>query len=119
MTPVVIFLSLFAAVIALALFQQRQQRAHESFIDGYTLPAGIRQKVHKRYTHLTEAQPVPCAASARWGTSTPRHSVASERSARHTLRARSFRLVLPYRSSFGFRLLSRWPAVPVHVTPAT
>ena len=55
-TPVAIFLTLFAAVIGLALIQHRTRRAHESFIDEYAFPAGIRQKVQKRYPHLTEAQ---------------------------------------------------------------
>ena len=55
-TPVAIFLTLFAAVIGLALIQHRTRRAHESFIDNYAFPAGIRLKVHKRYPHLTEAQ---------------------------------------------------------------
>lgn len=54
--PVIIFLSLFAAMIALAFAQHRHRRAHESFIDDYTFPPGVRQKVHKRYPHLTEAQ---------------------------------------------------------------
>ena len=56
LTPVAIFLTLFAAVIGLALIQHRTRRAHESFIDEYAFPPGIRQKVHKRYPHLTEAQ---------------------------------------------------------------
>ena len=55
MTPVVTLLGLFAAIIALAFFQRRHRRGHESFIDEYAFPAGIRQKVHKRYPHLTEA----------------------------------------------------------------
>ena len=53
---VTIFLTLFAAMIVLALIQHRTRRAHEAFIDDYEFPPGVRQKVHKHYPHLTEAQ---------------------------------------------------------------
>lgn len=56
MTPFVIGISLFAAIVTLALVQHRYRRERESFIDDYTFPPGIRHKVHKRYPHLTEAQ---------------------------------------------------------------
>lgn len=59
MSPVqaaTIFLTLFAAMIALALIQHRIRRARETFIDDYTFPPGVRQKVHKHYPHLTETQ---------------------------------------------------------------
>ena len=39
-TPVAIFLTLFAAVIWLALIQHRTRRAHESFIDEYVCGGG-------------------------------------------------------------------------------
>lgn len=54
--PVIIFLALFTAVIVLALIQHRYRRSHESFIDNYAFPPGVRQKVHKHYPHLSEAQ---------------------------------------------------------------
>ena len=56
------FLILIVAVLALAVFvaamaiSNSRRKARESFIDGYTFPAGIRDKVHKKYPHLTPTQ---------------------------------------------------------------
>ncbi len=56
MTPVLIFLSGFAALVAIALLRHRLRRSREAFIDSYAFPPAIRLKVHKRYPHLAEPE---------------------------------------------------------------
>ena len=58
MTPAIIvlaFVSAFAAMIGAAIWQHRGRTGRESFIDSYAFPPGVRQKVRKRYPHLTES----------------------------------------------------------------
>jgi hypothetical protein len=48
------FISIFAAIIGAAIWQHGARTGHQSFIDSYAFPPGVRQRVHKRYPHLTE-----------------------------------------------------------------
>ena len=56
------FLILAVVVLAFAVFfaamalSNSRRKARESFIDGYAFPPGIRDKVHKKYPHLTPSQ---------------------------------------------------------------
>jgi hypothetical protein len=56
MTPLLIFLAVAATLIALAVLNQRRRSSRESFVDSYEFPSGVRQRVRKRYPHLTDAQ---------------------------------------------------------------
>jgi hypothetical protein len=55
-TPFLIFLAVAAALIALAILQRQRRSRRETYIDSYEFPQGVRQRVRKRYPHLTEAQ---------------------------------------------------------------
>jgi hypothetical protein len=59
MTPPLFILLGLAAIAGLALLAagaNRKRRAREQFIDDYAFPPGIRQRVRKRYPHLTDDQ---------------------------------------------------------------
>ena len=45
-----------AAVVLLGLADSRRRRAREGFIESYRFPPGVRQRVGKRYPHLSEEQ---------------------------------------------------------------
>jgi hypothetical protein len=53
-TPFIIGLAV-AGAIALAAIVQQRRRSRAGFIDGYEFPRGIRERVRKRYPHLTDA----------------------------------------------------------------
>lgn len=46
----------FVAIATLAIVLYRRRAARSAFIDGYAFPHGIRERVHKRYPHLSEEQ---------------------------------------------------------------
>jgi hypothetical protein len=54
-TPLFIALAAIAALVLAAIVRQRRRRARESFIDDYAFPRGIRERVRRRYPHLSEA----------------------------------------------------------------
>jgi len=51
---IVAMAAIAAAVIALGLAHQHIRRSREAYIDSYAFPPGLRQRVAKRYPHLTE-----------------------------------------------------------------
>lgn len=59
MTPSLFVLLGLAGIAGLALLaaaSKRHRQARERFIDDYAFPAGIRQRVRKRYPHLSDDQ---------------------------------------------------------------
>jgi hypothetical protein len=53
-TPLFIALAGIAALVLATIVRQRRRQARESFIDHYAFPRGIRERVRKRYPHLSE-----------------------------------------------------------------
>ena len=59
MTPssiAVLFVVAIGALVLLALGDSRRRRAREHYIDTYRFPPAVRQRVLKRYPHLSEDQ---------------------------------------------------------------
>ena len=54
MTPLFIALAGIAALMLATIVRQRRRQARERFIDHYAFPRGIRERVRKRYPHLSE-----------------------------------------------------------------
>jgi len=52
----VFWFALVAIMVTAAFIHHRFRRGRESSIDNYVFPPGIRQKVRKRYPHLSEAE---------------------------------------------------------------
>lgn len=46
----------FAALFAALALSNRRREARASFIDRYTFPPGVRDKLHRKYPHLTPSQ---------------------------------------------------------------
>jgi hypothetical protein len=55
-TPIFIGLAIAGAIVLAAIVQQRSWRARQGFIDNYDFPRGIRERVRKRYPHLTDSE---------------------------------------------------------------
>ena len=59
MTPssiAAVVVAAMAALVLLAVADNRRRNSRERFIDDYRFPPGVRQRVLKRYPHLTEDQ---------------------------------------------------------------
>ncbi|MGZ9030524.1 MAG: glycine-rich domain-containing protein [Burkholderiaceae bacterium] len=57
LSPIVIFVAAaVAGVVMLAVAGTRRRQARERFIDDFRFPPGVRQRVLKRYPHLTDDQ---------------------------------------------------------------
>lgn len=52
----ILFAAAVAGVVLLALAGTRRRTAREQFINDYRFPSGVRQRVLKRYPHLTDDQ---------------------------------------------------------------
>jgi hypothetical protein len=55
-TPFVILFTVAAALVALAMLQWQRRSRRQTYIESYGFPPGVRQRVRKRYPHLTDAQ---------------------------------------------------------------
>jgi len=55
MTPLLAGLAIACTLVAAGLLQLRRRRQRADFIDGYPFPRGVRERVKKRYPHLSEA----------------------------------------------------------------
>lgn len=54
MTAFIIGLAIATAIVLAAIAQQRSRHARTDFIDRYEFPRGIRERVRRRYPHLTD-----------------------------------------------------------------
>jgi hypothetical protein len=54
-TPLIIGLAIAATIVLAATLQRSGRRARTDFIDQYEFPRGIRERVRKRYPHLTDS----------------------------------------------------------------
>jgi hypothetical protein len=54
-TPFLIGFAIISAIVLAAIVQQRSRHAREGFIDDYAFPRGIRERIRKRYPHLSDA----------------------------------------------------------------
>jgi len=53
-TPSLIGLCILVAAVTAAILTQRRRRGRAAFIDAYAFPRGIRERVRRRYPHLSE-----------------------------------------------------------------
>lgn len=54
MTPLFIALAGIAALVLAVIVRQRRRLSRESFVDHYAFPRGVRERVHRRYPHLSD-----------------------------------------------------------------
>ena len=54
MTPSLIGLCVLVAAVTAAILTQRHRRGRAAFIDAYAFPRGIRERVRRRYPHLSD-----------------------------------------------------------------
>lgn len=54
MTILVFFLAAVSALVGLGLFARSRQASRSRFIETYRFPPGIRERVRRRYPHLTD-----------------------------------------------------------------
>jgi hypothetical protein len=55
-TPVLFGIAIATAIVLAAVARQRSRRARDTFIDDYEFPRGIRERVRKRYPHLSDGE---------------------------------------------------------------
>ncbi len=55
MTPLLFGFAIAGALVAAGVLQFRRRQRRASFIDGYSFPRGVHERVKKRYPHLSEA----------------------------------------------------------------
>jgi hypothetical protein len=55
MTPLLFGFAIAGALVAAGVLQFRRRQRRASFIDSYLFPRGVRERVKKRYPHLSEA----------------------------------------------------------------
>jgi hypothetical protein len=55
MTPLLFGLAIAGALVTAGVLQSRRRQRRASFIDSYSFPRGVRERVKKQYPHLSEA----------------------------------------------------------------